>query len=93
MFFYHGEKDALVPLVSPQAMVNTLRQAGVDAQLHLIKDANHISAFADSKAYAAMDQFFQKHLKDPKDPKAKESDQSKKNERDESKQPGASDAR
>ena len=63
IFFFHGERDNLVPLLSPQVMVNVLRQAGVDSQLHIVKGANHISAFGNSQAYETMDEFFAKHLK------------------------------
>lgn len=63
MFFFHGERDLLVPARSPQRMVALLAQAGVTAEMRVIKNAGHLEALLDR---ASMDQalaFADKHLR------------------------------
>jgi triacylglycerol lipase len=47
MFFFHGDKDALVPLASPSAMIALLKLSGIPTTLHVVRDAGHIQALLD----------------------------------------------
>lgn len=47
MFFFHGARDALVPIRNPRRMVELLAAAGVTAEFHAIPDAGHIRALFD----------------------------------------------
>ena len=62
MFFFHGEKDAVVPLLSPVAMNVLLKLAGVPSQVFTVAGAGHIGAAHDEQALAAAFEFFQVHL-------------------------------
>lgn len=42
-FFFHGEGDELVPLVSPTHMCDGLHAAGVHAELHVVPKIGHIA--------------------------------------------------
>ncbi len=61
-FFYHGEADNLVPLKQPKDMIAALKQAGVEAQLHMVPKAGHIAAFLDRQCIEAAIDFLDKHL-------------------------------
>jgi acetyl esterase/lipase len=50
MFFFHGDRDELVPLRSPQEMVERLHGVGVSAEFYTVKDAGHIPAAFDKQA-------------------------------------------
>jgi len=50
MFFFHGEKDDLVPLASPTAMCQELKRVGVSAELYVVPDVGHIFAVLDRTA-------------------------------------------
>lgn len=63
MFFYHGERDHLVPALSPQVMVATLTTAGVTATLLTIPGAGHIAAFFDPRGSDAAVEFLDRHLR------------------------------
>lgn len=63
MFFYHGERDHLVPAVSPRVMVARLTSAGVAATLLTIPDAGHMAAFFDSRGPEAAVEFLDRHLR------------------------------
>jgi len=63
MFFFHGARDLLVPAHSPQRMVELLTDAGVAAQMHLIKDAGHIEALFDAETMEMAMAFADAHLK------------------------------
>jgi acetyl esterase/lipase len=62
-FFYHGEKDSLVPLLSPQVMVTTLAAVGVKARLHTVPGAGHVQAFFDESAVDAAISFLDEQMK------------------------------
>ena len=48
-FFFHGEFDGLVPLRSPRQLLTKLQAVGVAAQIHVIKNANHLTAIMDDQ--------------------------------------------
>jgi len=50
MFFFHGENDQLVPLVSPHAMCEALQKVGVSAELYIVPQAGHTFAVLDRTA-------------------------------------------
>jgi acetyl esterase/lipase len=61
MYFFSGVDDALVPIASPQKMVESLRKAGVTAEMHPVKNAGHLQALFDQgaihDAFAFADRF------------------------------------
>ncbi|MBW3540154.1 MAG: alpha/beta hydrolase, partial [Planctomycetes bacterium] len=63
MFFFHGEEDALVPLRSPQRMVEQLRSANVEAELHVVENAGHIATFFNTASVRKSVEFFARHLR------------------------------
>ena len=63
MFFFHGERDDLVPRQSPELMVQELRKVGVEAKLHLVSDAGHTFAVMDRTALEKSVAFLARHLK------------------------------
>jgi acetyl esterase/lipase len=50
VFFFHGDSDELVPIRSPQKMVERLREAGVTTDFYTVKGAGHIPAAMDKPA-------------------------------------------
>ncbi|MEM8945634.1 MAG: alpha/beta hydrolase [Planctomycetota bacterium] len=50
MFFFHGEKDNLVPMISPQAMCKSLDAVGVPNELYVIPKIGHNFAAMDRTA-------------------------------------------
>jgi len=50
MFFFHGEKDDLVPRASPESMCWALKQAGIPAELYIVPDVGHNFAVMDQQA-------------------------------------------
>jgi len=50
MYFFSGVDDALVPIASPQKMVESLQKTGVTAEMHAIKNAGHLQAIFDQSA-------------------------------------------
>jgi triacylglycerol lipase len=69
MFFFHGERDELVPSNSPKAMVALLRERGVDAELHIVPAAGHLQAITDDEALRHVLAFADRHLKADRDGK------------------------
>jgi acetyl esterase/lipase len=63
MFFFHGEKDELVPIRSPQRMVDKLKLAGVPVQICEIPGAGHMAAVIDRAAMLQAVAFVQQNLK------------------------------
>ena len=63
MFFFHGDADLLVPAASPQAMVNRLQEAGVEASALILTGGGHLSAMWDRGALAKACEFLDWHLK------------------------------
>ena len=47
VFFFHGEKDSLVPEISPKALQAALESHGVDCQFHTVAGKNHFLTFLD----------------------------------------------
>ena len=41
MLMNHGDKDVTVPIAHSQKMAEALREKGVTAKVHMIKDAGH----------------------------------------------------
>ena len=64
-FFFHGEKDNIVPVANSRTMVAGLKKAGVTTSLHEVKDAGHIGALFDRQASQASIDFLVKHLSQP----------------------------
>ncbi len=62
-FFYHGENDSLVPLLSPKAMMAQLQGVGVTTALHTVPKAGHVQAFRDADACTEAIKFLDAHLK------------------------------
>ncbi len=62
MFFFHGEKDDLVPLLSPQAMCQSLRDVGVSAELYVVPKIGHNFAIWNSTALEMSLQFLANNL-------------------------------
>jgi acetyl esterase/lipase len=52
MYFFHGDSDELVPIRSPEKMVEKLRSAGVATDFYEVKGAGHIPAAMDKEALA-----------------------------------------
>ena len=50
MFFFHGEKDDLVPVASPISMCRSLSRVGVPAELYVVPNVGHIFAVLDRTA-------------------------------------------
>lgn len=47
VFFFHGDKDRLVPLVSPRSLQAALEDEGVTCKFHTLEGKGHIGAFLD----------------------------------------------
>jgi len=63
VFFYHGENDALAPLAGPKAMAELLKQAKVEASVHIVPEAGHIAAFLNREGVTKGMGFLEQHLK------------------------------
>jgi triacylglycerol lipase len=63
MFFFHGAADSIVPLQSPQAMVQQLTAAGCQASVYVVPNAGHGAAFIDPTAAGEALKFLDAHLK------------------------------
>jgi triacylglycerol lipase len=63
MFFFHGERDQLVPLASPEHMRQELAKAGVEADLYIIPSLGHMAASLDRGAIERAIVFLADHLK------------------------------
>jgi len=57
MFFFHGENDDLVPIVSPKAMCQSLQAAGVPAELYVVPKIGHSFAAMDRTAVSKSVEF------------------------------------
>ncbi len=64
-FFFHGQRDWLVPLRSSQQMERQLQAAGVSTEFFLIEGASHLQAFANIEAAHRAMRFLDEHLKPP----------------------------
>lgn len=63
MFFFHGENDHLVPLISPQQMRDALTHAGVSAELYVVPRLGHVACCVDRGAIDRSIAFLEQHLK------------------------------
>ncbi len=62
LFSFHGDKDHLVPLASPESMCRDLRKAGVEAELYVVPDMGHAFAAMDRTALEKSAAFLSDHL-------------------------------
>jgi acetyl esterase/lipase len=62
-FYFHGERDFLVPRESPEQMVASLQQAGVKASLYVVPQAGHAAALFSQEAIARAIAFLDAELK------------------------------
>jgi acetyl esterase/lipase len=65
MFFFHGARDVLVPIRSPQRMVELLASSNVSAELYTIEQHGHMTAIFDPDALQRALAFADRHLKHP----------------------------
>ncbi len=63
MFFFHGEKDDLVPLNLPQGMCECMKGAGCSAELYVVPQIGHTAAAMDRTAVEKSIEFLAQHLK------------------------------
>lgn len=59
-FIMHGDNDTIVPLSQSQILYDTLKGAGVEANLQVVKGAGH--GFAGVQDFEAVRDFFDRHL-------------------------------
>ena len=64
-FFFHGEGDQLVPLLSPRAMCAQLAAAGVPAELYVAPKIGHIACALDQTSVERAVTFLAQHLGTP----------------------------
>ena len=62
MFFFHGEKDDLVPILSPRAMCDSLEAVGVQAEMYVVPKIGHNFAAFDRTALEKSSAFLAKTL-------------------------------
>jgi triacylglycerol lipase len=65
MFFFHGARDALVPIRSPQRMVDLLASSGVATEMFTIEERGHFTALFDRDAMRHALDFADRYLKQP----------------------------
>jgi acetyl esterase/lipase len=63
MFFFHGERDDLVPLASPIHMCRVLQDVGVRSDLYVVPEAGHNRALLDRTALDKSIEFLAEQLK------------------------------
>lgn len=63
MFLYHGQKDWLVPPMSSELMVQSLRESKVPAELFIVPDAGHREAQFNPQALDEAARFLKRTLK------------------------------
>lgn len=63
MFFFHGEKDELVPLFLPQGMCESMKTCGCSAELYVVPLIGHTAAAMDRTAVEKGIAFLSHHLK------------------------------
>jgi acetyl esterase/lipase len=62
-FFFHGEGDQMVPLVSPTQMRQELQAAGVSAELYVVPNVGHIACALNRTAVDRAVEFLEARLK------------------------------
>ena len=63
MFFFHGDRDALVSVKSPKRMVERLKEARVESKLFVVKGSGHILTLFNQEAHQQSIAFLDKLLK------------------------------
>jgi acetyl esterase/lipase len=63
MYFFSGDEDWLVPIISPKLMVASLKNAGLTAEMYTVKDAGHVQALFDRNALERGLAFADRYLK------------------------------
>lgn len=63
MYFFHGVDDAIVPVTSPEKMVESLKAAGLMAEMHEVKNAGHLQTMFDRGAIDQAKLFADHYLK------------------------------
>jgi acetyl esterase/lipase len=63
MYFFSGEDDILVPIASPRKMADSLKAAGITAEMYPIKNAGHLQALFDQGAMDHAFAFADRYLK------------------------------
>lgn len=63
MFFFHGENDELVPLVSPREMCKHMKTCGCNAELYVVPMIGHAAAAMDRTAVDKSVRFLAQQLK------------------------------
>ena len=63
MFFFHGARDALVPIHGAQRMVELLTSIGVTAEMYTVEERGHFTALFDSEALRRAVAFTDRYLK------------------------------
>jgi acetyl esterase/lipase len=66
MFFYHGEQDELVPIISPREMTVLLKARGVATEMYMVPQAGHLPAATNRQAIDQALAFADRHLKRPR---------------------------
>lgn len=51
MFFYHGEKDFMVPISAVKSMVKSAKQLGIDCELMMVPQKEHMLTFFDQASF------------------------------------------
>jgi len=64
MYFFHGAADDIVPIRSPQRMVEKLKQAGVTVELREIPEVGHMGAITDRDTMLEALAFVNRNLRD-----------------------------
>src|SRR5690606_13243286 len=64
MFFFHGESDLLVPLLTVKNMSARLLRAGVPSELYVVPEKGHMLTMFDDQALARGIKFLKAHLED-----------------------------
>jgi len=60
----HGDRDELVPIQQSELLLEALKKAGVEAELHVVKGAGHGFPY-DAAITRLVGEFFDRHLKPP----------------------------
>jgi len=63
MLFFHGGDDQLVPIASAREMVAKLKAVGIHAEMYMVAEAGHVSAYRDRRAMDASIAFLDRQLK------------------------------
>jgi dipeptidyl aminopeptidase/acylaminoacyl peptidase len=62
MFFFHGEQDSLVPLLTVKSMSAQLVRAGAVSELYIVPEKGHVMSMFDDEALRRSVDFLKRHL-------------------------------